>query len=552
MNQIVETKPQHLNIDPAGILSALKNAFSQHSNVIKELAQNARRAGATRIDFHFDPEKDEIEILDNGKGIEDLRQLLSTAKSSWSEDVAAAENPYGLGMLASFFSCEEIEVSSCHQYLCEKTEAILTFQQVDIQPVTTYGGVTSIKLRGGVTKLMEIDYEELFAGFPVQVFVNYEPLKQNEALGKQTFIPSEIGEVYLCNLPKPDWLDCKLNYARLIRFYYQGFYIGYGGLKDVKHAESLITPAHIVHLDCSEFRAIAPDRHCLIDANEARDRIENVINLLIQHDIQSKVNTPEGREILLTSYYTVKSYQQLSVYNQIDSLPIQVLSVFSGYPVLESNRLQLDREMVVYPSFITKEEILKLEKFVFEPLDEQDDEHDFKAHMYCWEIDGFVLNNELDPDHWIYPLLVKAKDISVKLDLASVKEPTVSQANNGLDHNAVFCDFAEIEGPRGTLKITTSFVSGDKAILVLSDSSKNIIYQSTSFVDEYVFDESRCDTCSESFYSFLQRERLSGKPNVLIEEALNNSGIFTQSMLGKQFLLTVNESGEFQVISPEA
>ena len=63
--------------------------------VVDELFQNARRAGATRITVLSDDER--TTVTDNGCGIADPRVLLAFGSSGW-EGRAAAEDPAGMGL----------------------------------------------------------------------------------------------------------------------------------------------------------------------------------------------------------------------------------------------------------------------------------------------------------------------------------------------------------------------------------------------------------------------------------------------------------------------
>ncbi|NOS99447.1 MAG: ATP-binding protein [Phycisphaerales bacterium] len=63
---------------------------------IAEMLQNARRAGATRVDI---VNRDGfVEVHDNGKGIEDFSTLLDMGKSGWDADTEASEDPAGVGL----------------------------------------------------------------------------------------------------------------------------------------------------------------------------------------------------------------------------------------------------------------------------------------------------------------------------------------------------------------------------------------------------------------------------------------------------------------------
>lgn len=72
------------------------------SDVLTELLQNARRAGATKvhIDQFTEDGQDIVVVRDDGKGIDDPATLLTLGDSGWQEDIARREDPAGMGMFS--------------------------------------------------------------------------------------------------------------------------------------------------------------------------------------------------------------------------------------------------------------------------------------------------------------------------------------------------------------------------------------------------------------------------------------------------------------------
>ncbi len=73
--------------------------------VFSELIQNARRAGASRVDITIEPadssvgnETLKVTVQDNGHGITDPSVVLSFGQSAWGEDVARRERAAGMGI----------------------------------------------------------------------------------------------------------------------------------------------------------------------------------------------------------------------------------------------------------------------------------------------------------------------------------------------------------------------------------------------------------------------------------------------------------------------
>ncbi|MCY4120922.1 MAG: hypothetical protein OXG72_08390 [Acidobacteria bacterium] len=64
---------------------------------IGELLQNARRAGAATVEVRT--EEDQVELVDNGSGVEDPAALLAFGRSNWKGEVAS-EDPAGMELYA--------------------------------------------------------------------------------------------------------------------------------------------------------------------------------------------------------------------------------------------------------------------------------------------------------------------------------------------------------------------------------------------------------------------------------------------------------------------
>ena len=65
-----------VRVNEEGALRNQRFAFSDRYTLITELLQNARRAGADRIEVAFDAATQVLRVTDNGRGIEDFQKLL--------------------------------------------------------------------------------------------------------------------------------------------------------------------------------------------------------------------------------------------------------------------------------------------------------------------------------------------------------------------------------------------------------------------------------------------------------------------------------------------
>ena len=80
--------------DAIGRVTRFFNASTEQT--LAELFQNARRAGATRIDVRTTGNI--ITVTDDGKGIEDPAALLAFGQSAWDNETSKKEDPAGMGV----------------------------------------------------------------------------------------------------------------------------------------------------------------------------------------------------------------------------------------------------------------------------------------------------------------------------------------------------------------------------------------------------------------------------------------------------------------------
>lgn len=239
----------------ARLLKSLRAAFSGAANVVKELAQNARRAGATRLDITAGPMG--VSFVDDGCGIADFTKLLEIGTSGWEEELRDAEGAYGLGFAAALYSARSIDVCSGGYRLRADTDRLLAREPVELEPVPLTAGtrVTLFGLAKPVMQLFAQGVEQLFEGFPIDVYLNGRRLERPHApqdLATQT----PFGTLRVVGGdPLPEDLV----------LYLQGFL--------VEHRRHFSKPVAIVHLDARRFKGRMPDRERLLDHEETAQQI---------------------------------------------------------------------------------------------------------------------------------------------------------------------------------------------------------------------------------------------------------------------------------------
>ena len=85
-------------IAPEAISKVSRFFDAANGQIVEEMLQNARRAGAGSVAVEIDAER--VTITDDGRGIADPQTLLAFGGSAWENGTARAEDPAGMG----FFS----------------------------------------------------------------------------------------------------------------------------------------------------------------------------------------------------------------------------------------------------------------------------------------------------------------------------------------------------------------------------------------------------------------------------------------------------------------
>src|ERR1039457_2957478 len=121
------------------------------SQVLVELLQNARRAGASLVTVTtrvIEPTITEITLTDNGSGITDFQQLLSLGDSGWKKEVEDHEDPAGMGLFALVHT--GVTIRSRGKEVTISTAAFLgveTVEVVDQEAAEPEVGTTLIFIR---------------------------------------------------------------------------------------------------------------------------------------------------------------------------------------------------------------------------------------------------------------------------------------------------------------------------------------------------------------------------------------------------------------------
>lgn len=255
-----------VHADAGSVLNLLAHTFTSSTTFVKELLQNARRAGATAITINLT--ETAVVFTDDGCGIADPSILLSIARSGWEEAIQKSEAPYGAGFLAALFACESINVRSKDYSLSAETKDLLALKPAEVVGGYADVGTTSIALMRPRKSMDELRRAIVNAakGFPVPITL---------------VTPAGVHVVERPDAMDPSWVDVGPGFidfdavmsmsGSVGALYLQGLPVG--------HKASWGSP---MHLKPELFRGRMPDRDCLIDHHEALITIEKSMREFLQ------------------------------------------------------------------------------------------------------------------------------------------------------------------------------------------------------------------------------------------------------------------------------
>ena len=164
------------------------------SGRITEVLQNARRAGATRVEIINDETNNEVVVRDNGSGIDDFAALLDLGGSNWEESLEASEDPAGVGVFC--LAPRRLTVRSCGKQATIEGEG---WYGADV-PVTDDPDASSTST--GTQLRFTDDPWSMDAVEPLAVFSGLEVIVDGTACASMPFIAGEAA-----HLPE---LGCRL------------------------------------------------------------------------------------------------------------------------------------------------------------------------------------------------------------------------------------------------------------------------------------------------------------------------------------------------------
>lgn len=97
-----------------GLLPSLPCMFTSLTGMLKEIFQNASRAGATEVRVAYEKAAHVLTVTDNGPGQPDPQIIFVAGDSEWSDEVERRYGPAGLGLFAVLAFAQQATYESRH------------------------------------------------------------------------------------------------------------------------------------------------------------------------------------------------------------------------------------------------------------------------------------------------------------------------------------------------------------------------------------------------------------------------------------------------------
>lgn len=421
------TRTVQVDVDKSALLRELRFAFTRPSQVLAELMQNSRRAGATCVRIGITETDGQVVVEDDGCGIADFDKLLTLARSGWDEQIMADERPYGLGWFSCLYAAKEITIESAGWRLHASSDDLLAMKPLLLETCCPTEG-TRLVLSGITTDGLVHALGNYAEGFPIPVYCNDEPLARPNALDSgRAFVETEFGHI---------WLSDGTNTAA--DFYLQGLPISVDTL-------AFGTNRNVVHLNSRKYAARLPDRANLLDSDNgaiAAALQEAIRELKVARLEQYKAAL--RAEVFVAKYYDdACALRCLSIFNDMDVLP-PVLAAVTEYPRLprwDDDHIAEIVDRTIYRADIESGRV----KVAVEP-----DAEDMLTLTYLWAIRQPYLERSLDNAHWLYAHL---QTLAPKITINSPAKMPRYDGHWSYNVDVVACDSFTLDGVFGAVTI---------------------------------------------------------------------------------------------------
>lgn len=514
-----------LQINEQGLLNNQRYAFSNKYTLVSELMQNARRAGASRVEVEYDADAKLLTVFDDGAGIDDFQKLLTLHESGWNEATCRQERPFGIGFSKCLYAATRCVVSSGGKRIDFETDHALDKQPIDVNDAAYLPG-TLVALYGVDLPKLKEHIAILSRGFAIPVFFNGVDIARPYALCNQTCVATEIGHVALAGC-----LDGKSTRDTII--FLQGFCVLEPAYCNADHC-------NVVHLDSTQFVARLPDRDKLIDENDQRERIKACLSTLWREVLLVAKERLSSAEFVELFYEAARSWRQLDLFNDVPLLPRSLCDRIVGYPVQERYG---DRDYLKnVDAAITRADV---EQGVVVLVDLGVVAADNTVHWMFARARGFIVFHAagLHDDHWVRTHVRLLEHESIAVAVIGEQCRTVLEGR-WIWPTVVLCDAVSLTVGDERVEITDDGLYDLERILIpKGEQSGEPVRQASDFVDgNDQFLDGDLDADRNALCELIHRLR-AVDPQSALASLLRDAKLEKYPLLkGKTFRLTVGST----------
>lgn len=515
-----------VRVNEEGALRNQRFAFSDRYTLITELLQNARRAGADRIEVAFDAATQVLRVTDNGRGIEDFQKLLVFNESGWDDATCQHEHPFGIGFSKCLYAATRCIVRSGDRFVDFQTDDALARKPIDVH-LDTRGPITGtlVELHGVDLPDMDARIGPLCAGFPVEVIYKGQTLDRHYAEGGMDFTRSAIGALHLAGVVSG-------NHSTTTLAFLQGFRV-----LSSRH----YSPGHVnvVHLDPEKFMARLPDRDKLIDESEQERVIYDEIRAQWRVILEVAKYQLPARQFVDRYYGAMRTFDHLDLLNDLDVLPRGVCASIRYYPYQDTDSDDRFLDTRIDPP---DRKAIESGATVIVDLDGLDEDN--AAHWMFARAKGYLIAFPygLAEGHWLHG---KVRALATEmLGLEPIGTPLHANFEGcWINIKVVLCDAVRLRIGNEAVDITEEGLHhGGTLFIPAGEISGQPIRQVSTYVDENdQFREYELDTDREALADLIRRLR-SIDPKNTLESLLRPLKLEKYPVLhGKTFRLHVVE-----------
>ena len=454
-----------VRINEDGALRNQRYAFTDRFTLVSELLQNARRAGATRIELDYDAAAQVLRVQDDGCGLDEFQKLLSFHESGWDAATAAEERPFGVGFSKCLYAATRCIVASNHQRVDIDTAAALAKASIEVEAIAETVAGTRIELHGVDLPDLGNRIEILCLGFPVPVLFNGKPLVRRFAQANLATMPSPMGAVHLAGTR-----DGKHSYETMV--FLQGFCV-------MKPPYCQFDKVNVVHLDSRQFTARLPDRDKLIDEDLQAKRINEELKARWRRTLETAKTQMSPARFVETYYPAMRNWGHQDLMNDLDVLPAELFEEIVDYPIQDDDKGYV-RQVRTAPT----REAIESGAVTLVALGEVDGNN--AAHWMVARAKGYLIFDwiSLHREHWAWLHVRFLGQQTVRVD--TVRElHRVRLEGRWVWPLVILCERVVLQSGQDVVEITDAGVCHDGVLYIpAGEASGEPVRQASSFIDE--------------------------------------------------------------------